>query len=164
VSTVKKEEWPMLQLSTLTARNFIGIANRCAGMAMMSEELIGRFGGYLCIADMDTGIPLLTVVIGNPTSEKGTKYKQLAEEKCARLAKHRGHVSSWQTRDVDSNQFGGAVRTSRRILGFSGFPEHWDEALCVAVAVEVGEMSDKLATEILWASQNDVRRVMKMRK
>lgn len=154
----------MLHLSTLTARNFIGIANRCAGVAMMSEELIGKFGGYLCVADMDTGIPLLTAVIGTPSSEKGTKYQRFAEEKCSRLAKHSNHVSSWQTRDVDSLQFGGAIRTLRRILGFSGFPEPWDEALCIATALEVGEMNEELAKKILEASGNDVRRVMRMRK
>lgn len=162
--TGKKEEWPMLHLSTHTARNFIGIANRCAGMAMMSEELIGRFGGYLCVADTDTGIPLLTAVIGTPTSEKGTKYQRFAEEKCARLALNPTYVSSWQTRNTDLNQFGGAVRTSRRILGFSGFPELWDEALCIAVALEMGEMREATVLEILKASNGNIDRVMKMKR
>lgn len=97
-------------------------------------------GGYFVLADADTGLPLTGMFIGDvPDDARAEKYVKLAHEKASRLAlmmKADRHVTSWQSRDPKTGQWGGAIyiRRCNRILSFSGLPEHWDEAAMLMVA------------------------------
>ncbi len=92
-----------------------------------------RPGGFFCIADGKTGLPLLVKVVGSPPEDKGEKYFSFAQEKARRLAKHPEHMSSWESRDPESDQWSGAVRYGGLIFSFSGLPELADEALILSL-------------------------------
>jgi hypothetical protein len=97
-----------------------------------------RKGGYLCVT-MPTGTPLCVLIVGEvEPEEKAQKYFEFCQEKAKRLAANAGHVSSWQSRDESQNRYGGAIRTGKFILSFSGFPEDWDEACMVVAAQQCG--------------------------
>lgn len=103
-------------------------------------EMIGRKGGFLCIANTE-GAPRLTCIIGDVHKKKHRKYVRLAQEKAKRLARHADHILSWQSRNKDKNQWGGAVRTPHCIFSFSGLTEMADEALMIMVAQRMREIS-----------------------
>ena len=75
-------------------------------------------------------------------------FELSSQEKARRLfANQLQHgISSWQTRDLKLDQFGGAIRifitigednhTERLILSFSGLPEIGDEAVMLCTAIE----------------------------
>ncbi|MBP6858911.1 MAG: hypothetical protein KBC33_03745 [Candidatus Pacebacteria bacterium] len=93
----------------------------------------GKKGGYLCVTN-PTGQVHAVLMIGTvPDPEKSRKYFDYCQEKAARLAEHRNHVSSWQSRDPNRDRWGGAIRCKEHILSFSGLPEIWDEAIVLTI-------------------------------
>ncbi|MGC9157876.1 MAG: hypothetical protein ACP5FH_02705 [Terracidiphilus sp.] len=98
------------------------------------EGWAGRGGGCLCIADGETGFPLIMVLIGEVPLQKAPKYLSFCQEKAVRLASHRDHEASWESRDIEKNQLAGAVRFGEWILSFSGLPELGDEAAMLKTA------------------------------
>jgi hypothetical protein len=96
----------------------------------------GRSGGYFCLADGKTGEPICSPSqVGPVNPEKARKYYELSEEKARRLAEHLDHQSSYQSRNPDAGQWGGAVRISDDfIFSLSGYPELGDEALMLILA------------------------------
>lgn len=121
-----------------------------------------RTGGYLTVLSVEDrphSVPLLVVQIGELTTEKIIKYHAFSREKAARLAlNYTEHRSSWQNRDPDRDQWGGAINTGRHILSFSGLPELADEALMLAVALELGLLSNQQAKQIADISDNQIFR------
>lgn len=93
----------------------------------------GKKGGYFCVADGLSGTPLLVALVGEIPLEKVEKYMEFAQEKARRLSFHIGHVSSWESRDPDHDQWGGAIRIEDMIFSFSGLPELGDEVLMLLV-------------------------------
>lgn len=83
-------------------------------------------GGYICIATLE-GEPLFVCGIGERDEQKLGRYFQLCLEKASRLAKHPQCELSYLCRDSSQNRWGGAVRTERYIISFSGLPERLDE-------------------------------------
>ncbi|MDD2786164.1 MAG: hypothetical protein PHS79_04735 [Patescibacteria group bacterium] len=103
-----------------------------------------RKGGWLCILDPDGKI-FFHEPIGEVPAEKDEKYKALAAEKALRLHEHPEHNMSWQSRDPDKNQWGGAARhPDGWIISFSGFSEFWDEYLVLAL-FQALEMHDEIS-------------------
>lgn len=94
-----------------------------------------RKGGYLCIANAETGFPGAVVLIGSIPTEKAEKYLSFSMEKARRLASNPQHVSSWESRDPEQNRWGGAIRIDELIFSFSGLPELGDEALMLALGL-----------------------------
>ncbi len=92
-------------------------------------------GGYFCIADGITGTPYLTILIGEVENSKADRYYEFCREKAQRLAANPDHLSSWQSRDERTGQYGGAIRVGRHILSFSGLPELGDEAILLAASM-----------------------------
>ena len=119
----------------------------------------GRTGGYFCLANAETGLPLLVLPLGQVPLEKAEKYLRLCQEKAKRLAEHLEHLSSWESRNPDKEQWGGAVRVGNLIFSFSGLPEMGDEAVMLAVAgshyVGTKDVSETLST-IASRSQNEL--------
>jgi len=92
-------------------------------------------GGYFCVAEPEHGFPILVTPVGIIPVEKGEKYLSFCQEKAKRLASHQDHMSSWESRNPDADQWGGAVRVSAvetLIFSISGFPELGDEAIMLA--------------------------------
>lgn len=87
-------------------------------------------GGVLCVADPETGTPLLLCVFGIMTTKEYYDYVGFAVEKAKRLAGNPLHFTSHQSRDMTTTpkRYGGAIRGREFILSFSGFKEEQDEA------------------------------------
>jgi hypothetical protein len=114
----------------------------------------GRGGGCLCIADDVNGVPVAKAFIGNPDILQRGEYWELAEEKVRRLSGHPEHISSWESRDTLNKRYGGAIRTSGGILGFSGLPEKVDEAFCIGLALLRELLSGNEALGIISVNEN----------
>ena len=93
-----------------------------------------RSGGFFCLADARTGLPWVIAQLGEISNEKVEKYLAFCQEKARRLALHPEHTSSWQSRNPEDNQWGGAIRCGKYIYSFSGLPELGDEALMMYAA------------------------------
>ena len=95
-----------------------------------------RGGAYFCLADGETGIPLIVLPVGNSgiRFEKAEKYIELCLEKAKRLSQNRNDISSWASRNLTARQYGGAIRFEGLIFSMSGFPEMGDEAIMLATA------------------------------
>jgi hypothetical protein len=134
------------------------------GLNQQVAELIrptqpDRTGGYSCIA---TDVPLAdaaavhhlaVALIGTIVADRHYLYRNFAQEKATRLlALFPEHRSSWQSRDEAQKRFGGAVRIPRPagpvVVAFSGYPERWDESLCLALAVRMG-WTERAAAEAI---------------
>lgn len=120
-------------------------------------QLIGdptRQGGCFSFltAKIDICLP-----IGSIDPKKKAKYYALANEKVRRLEIHRGHLTSYQSRNPKASvvsitgpqpwgQWGGGIRTDNGYrIAFSGLPELWDEAVMFVAAIKLG-WSDKTKT------------------
>ena len=91
----------------------------------------GRMGGYLCIYDPNRLFDRQQL-IGEPDRAKAPKYQSFAREKAFRLSQNPDHLTSWESRDVENEQYGGAIRLpSGLIISFSGMPEAVDTAFCL---------------------------------
>ncbi len=142
----------MLVMSISNAKSFIDCADKFVKKTIAAGETGEYKGGHFCIADIETGTPLLTILLG--TRENDTPTKVAVEEKCIRLGMHPEHVSSWQSRDHMTKKRAGSIRAKNYIFGFAGFPELWDEAVCLSVALEMGEIDTQIAEEIALKSTN----------
>lgn len=110
-------------------------------------------GGYLCIADSETGLPRLIVGIGTVDAKEEGKCFELCQEQARRLAQNPEHSSSAQSRDDDNGKFGGAIRGLNEIFAFSGSWE-LDEAFCLLLALELADIGPIEAKEIADPSRN----------
>lgn len=100
-------------------------------------------------------------IIGDPKPEKTMAYQGYAQEKAWRLVKHYfedNHVSSWASRNVEAEEYGGAIIVTLDdevfIFTFSGLPEKYDE-LCDLVAAQTTGFQAEVR-EIIRTSNNDV--------
>lgn len=97
-------------------------------------KLPNKRGGYVCIATR-TGKALAIFLVGSVANEiKAAIYRGVCHEKAQRLGNNINHISSWESRNVEIQCYGGAIRAGELIFSFSAFPEHWDEACMVALA------------------------------
>lgn len=115
-----------------------------------------RTGGYFCVAESSTGLPVLIARIGEIIlSEKRGKYFDFCQEKTRRLAQHSEHLSSWESRDPNVDAYGGAVKApSGFIFSFSGLPELGDEALMLAAIAIFYNNPKTLLDSIAFVSGN----------
>jgi hypothetical protein len=87
-------------------------------------------GGYFAVFfDQPDGLPLLVVKVGEQDPQKAPDSLRRCLEKGKRLQDCPEHQSSWQSRNPDADEWGGAVRYGDFILSFSGLPELADEEL-----------------------------------
>lgn len=142
------------------ARNLIGHLVDPASASLKPWEpplkLDGKTGGCLCVTD-HKGHVYLKAYIGKVPKDKLHKYWTFAEEKANRLSNNipiSRHVSSWQSRNTQYEQWGGAIKTPRHIYSFSGFPELYDEAFMLVLACELSHLSVEDAQAIAVTSAN----------
>lgn len=123
--------------------------------AMVLIQDPSRTGAALTIINMDTAKPLnFTAFVGTPPAEKAQKYYNFSIEKARRLLGRPSDLSSYQTRDPDNDRWGGAIRSEPNIISISGFPELWDEAIGLAMAVQSCSLNASKAREIAAISNN----------
>lgn len=86
------------------------------------------------------------------SGQRAAQFIHFGTEKAIRLSKNPDHQTSWQSRDVDAKQYGGAIRIAFNggyfIFSFSGLPECWDEALMLGVAIRMKWMTREDAHSI----------------
>lgn len=136
---------------------------------MRSLDLVEetRAGGYMTVQDLTDGLaePLLVARIchdeGHLTKEQSSDYSGFSREKLDRIAHYymvdpSRSKSSWQSRDEHAKKYGGAIRAGTYILSFSGLPEQADEALMLALAVKLGLLALREASEIAEISTNGI--------
>jgi len=145
---------------------------------LIAEEVMARFlalpanpkperaGGFMAV--LDKSVPKMLFV-----NELGICHPELAErcfgycqEKVRRLLANEaeGHVSSWQSRDEENHQYGGAVRAPAEGLGassgkdligaVSGLVEHGDEAVTLVIWMIFRWVTLTEAKQIVEISQN----------
>ncbi len=97
----------------------------------------GRSGGALTARH--GGVRLGQILCGRIKCEKIERYFRLSEEKATRLetTRLRGHRSSFESRDPQSDRLGGAIVVGDWILSFSGLTEESDTILCLLVAIRL---------------------------
>jgi len=119
-----------------------------------------RRGGFLCVLPnipyYAEPVPLMIAMVGKPTASKERKYLELCQEKAIRLMANEKHLSSWQTRHLDHQQYGGAIRAGDFIFGFSGLIELADEAVLLMMALEIGLLSKEEVVAIAQISGNNL--------
>jgi hypothetical protein len=102
-----------------------------------------RKGGYFCILEENFSTPLIIARVGVIEAEgEASKYFGFVQEKARRLWVAHSHRSSWQSRNVEENKFGGAVRVGGLIISFSGLTESADEIISLGLAYVLG-VADK---------------------
>lgn len=97
---------------------------------MLPEEK-RRSGGYLTIREAESGQIVLILACGKISKEKNEMFLSFSQEKGFRLFKNPNHQTSWQSRNIANNEFGGALRGRSYIYSFSGHQEEIDEAICL---------------------------------
>ncbi len=96
-------------------------------------DLSQRRGGYLTIAHPDDGI-LLVSRICLPDLIKQERYLFFSQKKAKELSdKGNSYTTSYQTRNLEEEKYGGAIYINHYILSFSGLPELVEEALLLTV-------------------------------
>ena len=132
---------------------------------LSSNTHADRKGGYLFLGLHGLSERHL-LQIGVFSPDKDGWYKRLAQEKGHRLYSQwlrdpASSLSSWQTRQPELKQYGGAIlfnsHTDRpHVISFSGINEHSDEAVSLSVGLQLGFTTD--VARILEISDNPVYR------
>src|SRR4030042_4877391 len=120
----------------------------------------GRNGGFSTF--MVNGIIPLKFEVGIATpTERANDFYIYSEEKVSRLHSNPPHISSWQTRNLEEKQYGGATRTGdgleigkNILIGFSGQPEQGDEAITLVQAIAFRWSSLSHARKVIEISEN----------
>jgi hypothetical protein len=123
------------------------------------KEMQGRDGGHIVIQEVGKDIPVHScrVRVGKHevSDEDYQRYEKNALEKASRLSRFAhadNHVSSWQSRDPDNGQYGGAVVATGMVISFSGLPEFLDEHLVIQVGLYFHRIGGSVIKEILTIS------------
>lgn len=100
-----------------------------------------RPGGGLCIFGKEQYEVQLWSTIGKIPPEKENKYIFYSREKGERLFSHlsEGHVTSYESQNIEKKEFGGAIFAKGKRFSFSGAPEVRDRAdsiLMLSLAVK----------------------------
>jgi hypothetical protein len=102
-------------------------------------------GAYLILFSKTSGQELIVIPLGTfPIPEKAEAIYTFSNEKALRLfsnAISNGHISSYQSRDVDNKKYAGAITApqdspceGRNLIGsISGLPELGDEAVALLI-------------------------------
>ncbi len=113
----------------------------------------GKTSGFLCVRSTASKAMILKPY-GEIPNAKRHRYSTLSMEKSTRLEAYPSHKSSWQSRDVELNRWGGAVRTPTMLVSFSGLPELLDEALVLAISARALLITEFQAEDIARISNN----------
>lgn len=150
----------MIDITMPMFSNALNELGPIVGAAIHHGKLTDRLGGYVCLADQAGRLlgerPVGRILeLSLDKLDKCVKYARFAPEKCVRLAQNPGHLSSMQSRCEAEEKYGGSIRGTELIYGFSGLPEKWDEACMLALAHRLGDIEFSRVCEIAKASNNE---------
>lgn len=148
-------------------KDFIGKVHTSLGESLKqviatADDLgVEDTGGYfsLEIYNDDGNFLLPPSLAGEVTNGKDYELVDSSHEKSMRV-KYYEHASSWQTRNPEDKQRGGAIFFCHDdcsfIFCFSGLTEHCDEAISLLTAMKVGCLTNDEAIHIATISGNTV--------
>ncbi|MES2436764.1 MAG: hypothetical protein V4519_02030 [Patescibacteria group bacterium] len=98
-----------------------------------------RSSGFLCVLknnpESKDQSPLILQAVGLVPQNKKERWMNMSQEKAFRLLNSPTHImTSFETRNPEKDQTGGAIRAGDYILSFSGLTEAGDEQLMRLVA------------------------------
>lgn len=112
-----------------------------------------KTGGYLCVATND-GFRMILLVGEVSLADAVVRYRKNCEEKALRVLSG-PYASSWETRNVSKDMYGGGVRGDDHVVAaFSGFSEHVDEALSAVIMARACLLGKERWEEIAAISKN----------
>jgi hypothetical protein len=141
----------MVKILGFTANELIDFTDE--GLHLLKERCcIDRDYGFLTVFDNNV---LLSCQINLCPKDKADAYFTFSVEKARRLHAHPDHYTSFQSRDVESGKYAGAIVCRlHTILSFSGLPEMADEALMIFVAFKTGWIDENEALRLSGISGN----------
>lgn len=116
-----------------------------------------RTGGFFALSRPGMPSSYAHIEWGALPVDKRSRSFELVNEKKGRLEAHPRHFTSYQSRNPHAavidmfgrkqpwGKWGGAIRAGDYIISFSGFPELWDEAAMLVLAIRMGWL-DETAT------------------
>ena len=114
-------------------------------------------GGWLIVREQETGENKIDQEFGELSEYMRGLCRQTAKEKIDRLAIFVDkHISSYQSRDPENKQWGGAIAAIDYLIGFSGLSEVGDEALVTVFAVSMNFITLEHALSIAQESKNPI--------
>lgn len=124
-------------------------------VAVLEQVHNGARGGGVFNLRGPNGEVVFSDLFRNPAKDKIEKYDRLAAEKTKRLWTYPNHTLSWESMNVDLEQYQGAACATNGLLGgFSGFTAEEDEALVLWIFIKMGWMSGKEAYTAAQISSN----------
>lgn len=119
----------------------------------------GHAGGRFGIGDRKTpGEAIVSFEVGEePDRARAGRCLAFLNEKIGRNRANPDHATSFESRDEDASpipQYGGAVVLGDIDIGFSGLPEHCDQAVDLIVGLETRQTSLEHALEIAQSTED----------
>jgi len=91
--------------------------------------------GYITVLDAVTGAVLFTCMANNCPAETAGRHYDSSREQAIRLFSNPGQVTSFESRDPASDEWGGAIRAGSLIISFAGLDDELvNEAVVCGVA------------------------------
>lgn len=106
-------------------------------VALINDPTRRGLYAFVGIAKNDQEVqPFFHEPIGIVPADRAEKYMKFSAEKPCR-AYRLGDVTSYTSRDPDNGQWGGGIVAGGQpwLIGVSGLPEQWDEAVVVVTTV-----------------------------
>ena len=147
-------------MNTDDLRKMMLTISRLAAMVLKdvldANQIKDRHGGYLTVWFEDTPAPFLVLLVSTDyvPLNKRKKYMRLSQEKAKRVLEHQSHDSSWQSREPEADQWGGAIQSGTCAISFSGLPELADEAFCLMLAQTIEILDVDQANRLAAISDN----------
>lgn len=121
-------------------------------LAQMGEE--GQNGCHFGVYSQYDGKTLMTVTCGHMSPEWSVQCSFWMFEKATRLLEHKDHTTSYESRNPEADQWGGASENAHYIFSVSGFEEELlDEAMTLVVAI----LGDLLSESVVLMAISDER-------
>jgi len=157
----------MQEIAGVPRQEFLEVAEEVAKrfIALSDNPKPERTGGYISVLEKAGHKMLLVTELGVCPPEMLQCF-DVVQEKVQRLYVYldKGHVSSWQSRDVENWKYGGGitapddstgVKKGREIIGaVSGLVEHGDEAVTIIIWMVCRWLSYVDAQKIINISEN----------
>lgn len=152
-----KKLWEIIQ-TTQTVFN--------KALVLLKDAGDERTGGYATIIREDLWPLIVRVPFGVIPLEKAPKWSELSTEKCLRLMENKDHFASYESRNPEAEittlqgiiekwgKWGGGIKAWKHLLGFSGLPELWDEAVELVVAIKCNLLSKTIALHNISQERN----------
>ena len=122
-------------------------------LATHEEQLGGRVGIVLVIAETTDILSARDIVLGVIHEEKVSEKRDFAYEKVERLYERNkenpNELSSFASENVEEKKFGGGIKTKKYFLGASGLPPHLDQKFLISLCLLLNELNYTDALQIM---------------